>query len=159
MQDGRHADAGFTLIEVIVVLAVLSLGLALLALRGPPRSAALEIRAAAGEMVQALRLARAQSIARNAPVRVVVDPARGAWALDGGPPRALPPGIVLALRVAETEALGNQLGAIRFAPDGSSTGGTIELADGHRRLQIGVDWLSGRVTLAEPGAKARANAR
>jgi general secretion pathway protein H len=155
MQDGRHAAAGFTLIEVIVVLAVLSLGLAILALRGPPRSAALEIRAAAGEMAQALRLARAQSIARNAPVRVVLDPGRGAWAVDGAAARALPPGIVLALRVAETEALGDRLGAIRFAPDGSSTGGTIELADGHRRLQIGVDWLSGRVTLAEAKPDAR----
>jgi general secretion pathway protein H len=155
MRQGRRSKAGFTLIEVIVVLAVLSLGLALLTMRGPPRSAALEIRAAAGEMAQALRLARAQSIARNAPVRVVLDPARGAWAVDGAAARVLPPGIVLALRVAETETLGDRLGAIRFAPDGSSTGGVIELADDHRRLQIGVDWLSGRVTLAEAKADAR----
>ena len=35
MQDGRHAGAGFTLIEVSVMLAVLSL-----ALRRPPRSIA-----------------------------------------------------------------------------------------------------------------------
>src|SRR4051812_42459096 len=155
----RRAEAGFTLIEVIVVLAVLSLGLAILALRGPPRSAALEIRAAAGELAQALRLARAQSIARNVPVRVVVDPARGAWALDGAAARAMPPGTTLTLRVAETETQGGRIGAIRFAPDGSSTGGWIELADGHRRLQIGIDWLSGRVTLAEAGTEARPDAR
>lgn len=150
----RRRAAGFTLIEVVVVLAVLSLGLGLLALRGPPRSAALGIRAVAGEVTQALRLARAQSIARAAPVRVVVDPARGAWALDGAAARLLPPGMAIALRGADGGMPGERIGAIRFAPDGSATGGWIELADGHRRLRIGVDWLSGRVTLAEAAADA-----
>jgi general secretion pathway protein H len=37
---------------------------------------------------------------------------------------------------------------IRFNPDGSSTGGRIVLADGHRSIDIGVDWLTGRVSIA-----------
>ena len=46
-------------------------------------------------------------------------------------------------RISETE------GAIRFDPDGSSTGGRIELGLGPKRIQIGVDWLSGRVSVAD----------
>ncbi len=145
----RRAEAGFTLLEVVVVLAVLALGLGLLAARGPPRSAALEIRAAAVELAQALRLARARAIARNAPAGLTLDLARRSWRVDGSPERALPPAFALSVRAAGTETLGDRLGAIRFAPDGSSTGGWIEISDGRRRVQIGVDWLSGRVTLAE----------
>lgn len=152
----RRATAGFTLLEVIVVLVVLSLGLALLAMRGPPRSARLEIRAAAAEMAQALRLARGRAIAGNAPVGLTLDLARHSWRLDGAAERVLPPGYAIAIRAAATETAGNRLAAIRFAPDGSSTGGWIDLSDGHRRMQIGVDWLSGRVTIAEITGQADA---
>ena len=41
------------------------------------------------------------------------------------------------------------LGDIRFNPDGSSTGGRIVLADGSRKIAVGVDWLTGRVTVAD----------
>jgi general secretion pathway protein H len=152
----RRIQAGFTLIELLVVLTVLSLGLALLAMRGPPRSAALEVRAAAGEMVQALRLARGRAIASNAAVGLTLDLARHSWRIDGAPERLLPPGYAIVIRAAATETVGDHLAAIRFAPDGSSTGGWIDLSDGHRRMQIGVDWLSGRVTLAEITGQADA---
>ncbi len=135
----RRAEAGFTLLEVIVVLALVALGLGLLAARGPPRSAALEIRGAAGELAQALRLARAQAIARNQPVGLTLDLARRSWRIDAGPERVLPPVFVLSIRDGSSETLGNRLGGIRFASDGSSTGGWIEISDGRRRMQVGVD--------------------
>ena len=40
-------------------------------------------------------------------------------------------------------------GDIRFNPDGSSTGGRISVADGARSIAVGVDWLSGRVSVAD----------
>jgi general secretion pathway protein H len=39
--------------------------------------------------------------------------------------------------------------AIRFFPDGSSSGGTISLSGANRDYFIGVDWLTGRVELLE----------
>ncbi len=38
---------------------------------------------------------------------------------------------------------------IAFLPDGSSSGGRVELADGSRHMQIGVEWLTGRVSVAD----------
>jgi general secretion pathway protein H len=80
---------------------------------------------------------------------LTLDLARRSWRVDAGPERVLPPVFALSIRAAGSETLGGRLGGIRFAPDGSSTGGWIEISDGRRRVQVGVDWLSGRVSLAE----------
>jgi general secretion pathway protein H len=39
--------------------------------------------------------------------------------------------------------------AIRFNPDGSSTGGRITVGDAVRKIAVGVDWLTGRVSLSD----------
>ena len=45
--------------------------------------------------------------------------------------------------------LGDTLAAIRFAPDGSASGGRIRLAEGEHRILFGVDWLTGRVSVSD----------
>ena len=40
-------------------------------------------------------------------------------------------------------------GAIRFFPDGSSTGGRVTLMVGERSYAVDVDWLTGRVRVLE----------
>jgi hypothetical protein len=40
------------------------------------------------------------------------------------------------------------LGAITFAPDGSSSGGRVVLVAGANAVAIVVDWLTGRVSVA-----------
>jgi general secretion pathway protein H len=144
-----RAEAGFTLLEMIVVLLVLGLALGLFVSRGPPRSAALEIRAVASEVAQALRQARGRAIMLNRSVGLTVDLGRRTYRSDGMPEHALPPAIGVSVLAVGGETLGGRLGAIRFAPDGSSSGGHIELSDGRRRLHIGVDWFSGRVRVDE----------
>jgi general secretion pathway protein H len=47
--------------------------------------------------------------------------------------------------------VGGAAADIRFLPDGSSTGGRVELKDGRRRMRIGVDWLNGRVSVGDAG--------
>ena len=61
----RGRDAGFTLIEVTVVLAILGFVGGLVLGRGPPRSAALELRAASATVAQTLKGARTRAIATN----------------------------------------------------------------------------------------------
>ena len=74
-----------------------------------------------------------------------------AWAAANGVPARfcdLPAGMVLAAAVGAETVPGPRLAGISFAPDGSSSGGRIVLADGGRRVQVGVDWLTGRVSVA-----------
>ena len=145
MISRRDGDAGFTLIEVLAVLAILGLMAGLVATRGPQRSAAVDLRAAAAQVAGALRLARTQAIAGNNPVAVLLDPAAHALRVGAAAPRRLPSGLLVSV-ISITEP-GRP--AITFAPDGSSTGGRVELAAGARRMQVGVDWLTGRVSVAD----------
>jgi general secretion pathway protein H len=61
--------------------------------------------------------------------------------------RALPRDIELKLFTAQSEALTEKKGAIRFYPDGSSTGGRITVASGERKYLVDVDWITGRVSI------------
>ena len=140
------ADAGFTLLEMIVVVVVLGLAAGLVLQRGPPRSPTLDLRAAAEEVARTLRLARTRAIASDRDVMFRLDPAAHAFAVDGGPPRALPRSVAIEAMAASPGG-GGRIAAIGFAPDGSSSGGRIGLGEGARRIDIGVDWLTGRVDL------------
>ena len=136
---------------MIVVLVILGLGLALVATRGPLRSAALDLRAATGELAQALRLARARAIATDRTVVVALDPAGNAFRIGSGPAQSLPRGVAVEATAVQGPVPG--VAAFRFAPDGSSSGGRITLMAGGQRAMVGVDWLTGRVSVGETGAQ------
>ena len=134
-----RGSAGFTLLEMLVVLAILGLTAGLVASRARPGAGGLELRGAAGQVGNLLREARAQAIATNQAVAVRADPATARLGIAGGREMALPRGVALQAS-----------GAIGFSGDGSSTGGSLLLAEGPRRLVVAVDWLTGRVSLAAP---------
>lgn len=143
-------QAGFTLLEVLVVVAVMGLALGILANRGPLRSPSLEAREAAGEVALALRQARGLAIASNRRVAFVLDAVGHAYRIADGVPRPLPPALALSMTAAAGEAgEGATAATIGFLPDGSSTGGRIRLAAGSVRRVVAVDWLTGRVTVAD----------
>src|SRR5579862_1811999 len=141
----RRPRTGFTLIELLVVLAVMGLVLEVFVGYKPPWSSALNLRGTASELAAGLRLARSEAIARNRPVALSLDLADHRYQIG----RALPRQLSLALLTISGERRSARLGDIRFNPDGSSTGGRIVLADGARRIAVGVDWLTGRVTVAD----------
>ncbi|SDB74768.1 general secretion pathway protein H [Belnapia rosea] len=132
-RTGELRQAGFTLFEMMAVLAILGLVLSLLAAQPPARSARLELDGTARSLVQSLQLARARAIAANHSVAVTISPA--GHRRDGQAPQPFPPGI----RAIET-------GIIRFAPDGSASGGALTLRGEGGAVQVSVAWLTGRVT-------------
>ena len=140
---------GFTLIELLVSLAILGLALSLIAGYKPPWSRGLGLQATAGELAAGLRLARSEAILSNRPVLFDLDLIGHRYRIGTGTPRRLPADLSLELLTISGEALNDREGAIRFNPDGSSTGGRISLADGRRRIGVGVDWLTGRVSVAD----------
>ena len=144
--NSRSDGAGFTLIEVLVVLVILGMTAALVVARGPARNAGLEARAAAGEVVQTLRLGRSRAIAADRPVAVMLDLPGHRIALDGVARAALPAWLPLAARMADGST--PQRPVFDFAPDGSATGGIVVLGNPGRRILVTVDWLTGRVDIA-----------
>jgi general secretion pathway protein H len=141
--------AGFTMIELIVVIAVLGLTFGVLVARGPLSSRTLTARNAIDALAGGLRQARAQAIATNRPVEFDVDVARKSFQIDKATPVVLPADYQLSVLTTTGERRSVTEAAIRFEPDGSSTGGRIDLTAGKRRVKIGIDWLSGRVSVAD----------
>jgi general secretion pathway protein H len=146
---GNDKRGGFTLIELVVALAVMGLALILITGYKAPWSSALGLEGTAAELASGLRLARSQAIADNRPVAFALDLARHRYRVGGEAPRGLPTKLAIALLTVNGEKRAATIGEIRFNPDGSSTGGRIMLADGSRRVAVGVDWLTGRVTVAD----------
>jgi general secretion pathway protein H len=144
-----NGGGGFTLIELIVTLAILGFALVLIAGYRAPWSSALGLKGAAAELASGLRLARSQAIADDRPVAFELDLADHRYRVGDGPAHALPGQLSIELLTVAGENRGRVVGDIRFNPDGSSTGGRITLADGRLRVAVGVDWLTGRVTVAD----------
>jgi general secretion pathway protein H len=141
-------DAGFTLIEVLVVLAIIGVVLGVLIGRGPARSRGLETRAAAGALGQTLRAARAAAIAGDRDVTVAIDPVRHVFAADGAAARVVDPAINMSVQPPALPGPGATR-LIRFSADGSSTGGKVLLGNGKRQLEVSVEWLTGKVSVAD----------
>jgi general secretion pathway protein H len=120
----RSSESGFTLLEMLIVIVVMSLIMGMLAAYGPQKSHWLETRGAAQNLAGAMAEARGRSIASGTPVTLKL-PAVPNW-------------------LTETAS-----GPIIFQPDGSATGGTVTLTEQARSIAVTVDWLTARVSLHE----------
>lgn len=131
------------------MLAVLGLTLAL-ALPNLSRALpGLELRTDTRDVAGALREARAIAIGRNQEVTLTIDVEKRALRIGGEPLIRLNPQIGISLVTAASEIAGAGAGAIRFFPDGTSTGGRVTLARGERQQHVVVDWLTGAVSVVE----------
>jgi general secretion pathway protein H len=143
------SNAGFTLVEVLVVVALLGMAMGLIATKGPVRNHAVEMDAVAEQVAQSARMAHARAITGNRVVRLILDLPTHSLRIDTSRPTVLPATVGVLMTAVLGESVGGAASAIRFNPDGSATGGQIELTEGPRRALIGVDWLTGRVSVAQ----------
>jgi general secretion pathway protein H len=138
------------MLELLVVLSIMALVAAFVVpLLGSGVSTA-ELKAAARQVAAGLRLARSEAVATRQETRLVLDVEERTMRLDRETGRhALPHGIEIKLFTAERDLVDEKVGAIRFYPDGGSNGGRVTLASGERKYDVDVDWLTGRVAIAE----------
>jgi general secretion pathway protein H len=146
--SGTASMRGFTLIELLIVLAIAAFVTALVVPRLTGATERAAVRSAARELQAALRTTRSIAMARGRPQALIIDTARGVFQ-QGASIGQLPGGIHLALMTTTGDRLNAQTGGIRFFPDGTSTGGGVDVWAGNDRNQVLIDWLSGRVSIEE----------
>lgn len=148
----RDAERGFTLLELLVVLVIAAASYALVVRFTSGGVSGAELKSAARAVAAGLRDARGTAIATQESAALTLDLEHRSMEVSGGKrPHALPQRLDLKLYTAQSEIVDEKRGAIRFFPDGSSTGGRVTLASGDRTLRVDVDWLTGRVIIKEGG--------
>ncbi|MDH5265006.1 MAG: GspH/FimT family pseudopilin [Betaproteobacteria bacterium] len=143
---------GFTLLELLLVLVIAATGYALVVRFTGSGVSGAQLKSAARAVAAGLRDARGVAIATQESAALNVDVEKRTIEVTGAArPRSLPERLDIKLDTAQAEVVDEKRGAIRFYPDGSSTGGRVTLASGERRFLVDVDWLTGRVTVKEGG--------
>lgn len=140
---------GFTLVELLVVLALMGLALTVASPLIANALPGTEMRASARDVATGLRYARSLAITTNTDVTFDVDVEARRFAVSQGRRNgSFPKDAEIVLTTARSELFGNGAGSIRFFPDGTSTGGGVEIVRENRRFLITVDWLTGRVVIS-----------
>lgn len=119
---GTGRAAGFTLLELLVVLAILGLGAAALVPALGSGAGGVSSSTAARDLVTALRAARAAALESGHPVRFELAAHRGAAAIEGPT-------------------------SVTFLPDGGATAARFVVRPGGQT--VAVDWLTGAVRRAD----------
>ncbi len=149
MERARHR--GFTLIEVIAVLMLIALVLTVASVSVTRGLASARVRAAAGDLIAALRYTRGQAIVTRKEQALELDVEKRAYLAPKKQETVLPGKMEMRLLTAQSEQTGSTTGRIRFYPDGSSTGGRVRLISGDHVWDVEVAWLTGEVQLREGG--------
>ncbi len=146
--SGRAGEAGFALIEILCVLAIIGL-LAAIILPGFPRSTTrTRLESLAVETAAILKADRSAAPRRHTQVATIVDaPERAIRSGATGRILRLPNDVTvnaaLSVRCAD-----RQTGrSIDFFPSGMSCGGTIALVRPGIGYEIRVNWLTGGVEI------------
>jgi general secretion pathway protein H len=143
-------NRGFTILELLVVLVIGAIAYSLV-LGVPFRGASVaDLKAAARTLASGLRQAQSTAMATRRDALLTIDLEAREFQVTGTEAtRSLPKDLEVSLYTAQQEVTSDKKGAIRFYPDGSSTGGRITLAVKERKYLVDVDWLTGRVSIGD----------
>lgn len=145
--DSARSIAGFTLIEMLVVLTIVALALTLV-VPAVSKSTQVSMYDVVRDMQISLRQARAEAVMSQQSGLFWVDTQNHNYLDYKGKIKSFPTEINIRTSVATTEVDGTKAG-VRFFPDGSSSGGHLALSSAEGNARIEIDWLTGRVSLAD----------
>ena len=141
-EAGSARDAGFTLTELLVVLAIIGLLVAAIPVLLQTAMPSTRSLAAARGLAQDLRVLRGQAIAGGAATAIRFDTAKQVYLLEPGDRKqSLPNAVPFSFDYLNASQ-------IAFYPDGTSNGGTVFVGEGSLRHRVAVDWL-GRIKVDE----------
>lgn len=147
-------QSGFTLMELLIVFAIAALVVGVTVPFGARFYDTMQYRSALREISSAASSARYQAITGGQAMDLLLHPGRREFAVEpAGLPleeiamESLPGDLRLDVVSAREVSPGEGLSAIRFYPQGGSTGGSVSvIRDNGVGARLRVDWLLGRVT-------------
>ena len=155
MDENANANArarGFSLLELLVVVTIMGAVYILVPRFFLSGVSGADLRASSRDVAAGLRQARSLAVSGKRETAVTLDLDKRVFALSGNSRQfQLPEQLELKLYTAQSEIVNERQGAIRFFPDGSSTGGRVTLASGERKFLVDVDWLTGKVSIRSGG--------
>jgi general secretion pathway protein H len=148
----RSPSSGFTLIEILAVIALIAVAVTVTAfsLHGLDRG---NLQAAGREVAADLRNTRTVAMVSHRAQWFTVDLRAGTFTAPRRDPRHFPTGTAVHVTSAAEDATAAGVARIRFFPDGSSTGGNIVLDLGGHNVRVDVDWLTGAVTVRDGASR------
>jgi general secretion pathway protein H len=109
-----------------------------------------QLKGAARQITSALKFARSHAVVTQQETQFRLDVEQRFFEVSGRNKQiSLPEDLEYRLFTARAEQINDSVGAVRFYPDGSSTGGRITLAYGDREYHVNIDWLTGHVKILE----------
>jgi len=139
------SQAGYTLLELLVVLTMLATVSAIAIAYVPNDRGYHRVKLEADRLEIDLRSARSSAIFGGQTVAFSVDTAQGSLQYGDSAMHAVPPEIHLTLFTGRQLQTGDAAGAIEFFPNGESSGGHVTVVSEGYTAQVDVDWLTGRV--------------
>ena len=145
----HRREKGFTLLELIIVLFITVLGFSVIGINLSSGNEATKLKAAARDVVSALRFARGQALISHQETTLTIDLANNTYTVSQRDKvYSMPEEIDVTLVTAQSE-INDGLASVRFFPDGSSTGGRITLEWGKVGWRININWLTGQIEMEE----------
>lgn len=150
-QNPARPDAGFSLLEIMIALAILALAMGLVGVGFARSSAGFRFDAATQDLALSLREANARALRSGREIVVVIDVDGRRYQLQQDQPVALPEGAGIRVVSGGQVMNAERQPAIIFYPNGGSSGGAITLTEQDRSATLSVDWLTGAVGITNGG--------
>jgi len=149
LRHERPGEHGFTLLELLVVMTIIALLITAMPAIVSAGRPGVDARSAAIAIAADLRATRDLAVALDREARLTFDIAAGRYTIEPGDRwRELPPGMVVHFRGARGDVTA-ETAAIRFFPDGTSTGAELRLDYAGQEHHVQAHWLSGRISVDE----------
>lgn len=143
---GHTGSRGFTLLEIMIVLLLMSLFFGLVSSNMISRLQRSALSTVSQDLVAAIRYTRAQALIKSKEQRILFDLANSTYTIpEKNQTVSVPEELNMKLVTAQIELQDETSGGIRFYPDGSSTGGSITLTGNTTIWEINVGWLGGNI--------------
>ncbi|MAM71678.1 MAG: type II secretion system protein GspH [Gammaproteobacteria bacterium] len=144
----ERSVAGYTLIEVLVSLAIVALITSVSIPFFSPVIDNYQVKGAAQEITDSLKLTRQQAMLDNTDYAFILNVKDFSYQSPVKSKKLkAPENVEINLITADSELVDENIGAIRFFHDGSSTGGTITLSLNNKQYAITINWLTGHISM------------